>query len=108
MLSGVDVLVVPSRFPENCPLVVQDALASGRPCVVPDVGGAAEAVRGGRYGLCFRRGDATSLAAALERMAEPKTLAESRQALQQDRPVLTRAEVVRRYRELYAEITSAG
>jgi glycosyltransferase involved in cell wall biosynthesis len=104
--ARLDALVVPSIWPENSPLVVQDALAAGRPCIVPEPGGAAESLGGGKYGLAFAIGSAESLAAALKRLfAEEGLLEELRRNIAADRPVPGRAEVARKYEELYRELS---
>jgi glycosyltransferase involved in cell wall biosynthesis len=74
VLAGVDVLVVPSLWWENSPLVVHEAFAAGVPVVAAAAGGMAELVTDGRDGLLFRCGDAAALAAALQRMLEPGVL----------------------------------
>jgi glycosyltransferase involved in cell wall biosynthesis len=109
ILKGLDVLIVPSLFPENGPLVVQDALATGRPCVVPAATGAAEAVRGMVHGLHFRRGDVDSLATALSRIAaDPGMIARMHAAIRDDRPILPRADVANRYLEAYHRVLGAN
>ncbi|NEU56564.1 glycosyltransferase family 4 protein [Halorussus sp. MSC15.2] len=65
----MDVLVLPSVWYENSPLVIQEAFASGVPVVTADVGGMAELVRDGEDGLTFPVGDADGLRDALSRLA---------------------------------------
>jgi GT2 family glycosyltransferase/glycosyltransferase involved in cell wall biosynthesis len=74
ILSGLDVLVVPSIWEENAPLVVDEALQVGLPVVVSDHGGLAERVREGRDGLRFRPGDASDLARVLGRLRDDPAL----------------------------------
>src|SRR5258708_38613706 len=62
--SRFDVLVVPSLWYENNPLVIQEAFAAGRPVVASRLGGMAEFVTHGLNGLLFEPGDPASLAAA--------------------------------------------
>lgn len=66
----MDVLVLPSLWYENSPLVIQEAFASGVPVVTGDVGGMAELVADGRDGLTFEVGNADSLAETLRTLAE--------------------------------------
>jgi glycosyltransferase involved in cell wall biosynthesis len=68
VLAGIDVLVVPSNWHENAPLVIQEAFASGIPVVATNLGGMAEAVTDGVNGLLFARNDAADLAHQLARM----------------------------------------
>lgn len=75
ILAGLDVVVVPSLWYENAPLVVAEANAAGRPVVATNLGGMSEVVRHGVSGLVFKRGSADGLAAALRRLAcEPGLL----------------------------------
>ena len=65
LLADVDWVVVPSRWWENSPLVIQEAFLHGRPVICSNVGGMAEKVSDGVDGLHFRVGDAASLADTL-------------------------------------------
>jgi GT2 family glycosyltransferase/glycosyltransferase involved in cell wall biosynthesis len=71
VLAGIDVLVAPSIWEENAPLVIEEALLSRRPVLVSDHGGLAERVRHGIDGLRVAPNDATALAAAMEAMLDP-------------------------------------
>jgi glycosyltransferase involved in cell wall biosynthesis len=68
VLADLDVLVIPSRWHENSPLVLLAALASGTPVVVADVAGMSEFVEPGRNGLTFARGSVDDLARALQEL----------------------------------------
>jgi len=61
VLAGLDVLVVPSLWFENAPLVIFSALAAKRPVVASNFPGMAEVVRDGWNGLTFRPGNVQSL-----------------------------------------------
>ena len=64
-----DCLVLPSMHGESWGLVVNEAMATGLPCVVSDrVGCAPDLVVPGETGDIFRAGDIEDLAAALERV----------------------------------------
>lgn len=65
VLEEIDVLVVPSRWYENTPLVMQSALATRTPLIVTDLGGMAELVKHGENGLLFKLNDSNSLRAQL-------------------------------------------
>ncbi len=65
-----DVLVVPSLWYENSPLVIQEAFASGVPVVAGDVGGMAELVTDGVDGRTFAVGDPAALADVLGELAD--------------------------------------
>jgi glycosyltransferase involved in cell wall biosynthesis len=67
-LGKIDVLVVPSVWYENTPLVIYSAFAAGVPVVATNLGGIAEIVRHEVNGLLFEPGDAEDLARQLERL----------------------------------------
>ena len=75
-LCDLDLLVVPSIWFENAPLVIHEALATRTPLLVARIGGMAELVEEGRSGYLFEVGDAEDLARHLrELIAEPERLA---------------------------------
>lgn len=61
VLQEIDVLVVPSIWYENMPLVIHAALATGTPVIATDLGGLSSVVEEGVNGLRFARGDAGAL-----------------------------------------------
>ena len=61
VLDSFDVLVCPSIWLENAPLVIQEAQAAELPVLVSDRGGMAELVHDGVDGFTFRLGDAEDL-----------------------------------------------
>lgn len=74
-MKKIDVLVVPSTWYENTPLVIYSAFAAKIPVVATDLGGMAEVVRHEDNGLLFAPGDAGDLARQLHRlMDEPDSL----------------------------------
>lgn len=74
VLASLDVLVIPSVWYENSPLVLLTALAARLPVIVSDMGGLVEMVRDGENGLVVPAGDPAALAAALKRCLEDKEL----------------------------------
>ncbi|MBA2512273.1 MAG: glycosyltransferase family 4 protein [Rubrobacter sp.] len=102
VLSGIDVLVVPSRWYENAPGVVFEAFAAGVPVVATGLGGLSEFVRHEENGLLFRLDDVEDLALQLQRLAgEPGLLAGLREGI---RPVKTVGEYVGELEEIYADL----
>ncbi|HFD40183.1 MAG TPA: glycosyltransferase [Anaerolineae bacterium] len=78
-LSDSDVIVVPSLWYENSPVVIQEARAAGLPVVASDRGALAEKVRPGVDGLLFPPGDVDALRRTLQRLIEePELLARLR------------------------------
>jgi GT2 family glycosyltransferase/glycosyltransferase involved in cell wall biosynthesis len=69
-LASLDVLVVPSIWEENSPLVIREAFLMGVPVVASRIGGIPEIVDEGRNGLLFEAGDAAALRQALSRLIE--------------------------------------
>ncbi len=101
-LSRIDVLVVPSIWYENAPLVVYSALAAGVPVVATDLGGLSETIVHGRNGLLFEPGNPAALAAELDRLAtEPGLLARLGGTAVEPRSV---ADSVDEFLELYEEL----
>jgi len=61
ILSSIDVLVVPSMWFENSPLVIQEAFLAHVPVIASRIGGIPEMVRDGLNGLLFNVGDKDDL-----------------------------------------------
>jgi glycosyltransferase involved in cell wall biosynthesis len=75
-LGKIDVLVVPSTWYENAPLVIYSALAAGIPVVAANLGGMAGIVCHGENGMLFRPGDPEDLAHQLGRLLNEPGLIE--------------------------------
>ena len=69
-LRSLDVLVVPSVWPETSPLVIREAFLTGVPVVASNIGGMPELIEAERNGLLFEPGDVDGLALALKRLAD--------------------------------------
>jgi GT2 family glycosyltransferase/glycosyltransferase involved in cell wall biosynthesis len=76
ILASLDVLVVPSVWIENAPLVIKEAFAAKVPVVASNLGGMAEMVPDGRCGLLFAPGDAADLRRVLMRLLDEEGLLE--------------------------------
>jgi glycosyltransferase involved in cell wall biosynthesis len=61
VLNDLDILVLPSRWHENSPLVLLAALASRTPVIVSDVEGMSEFIEEGKNGFRFQRGSVDDL-----------------------------------------------
>jgi glycosyltransferase involved in cell wall biosynthesis len=72
-LGEIDVLVVPSIWTENVPLVLLSALHAGRYAVVSDVAGLTDAVAGPEAGRAFSAGDSAALAGILAELVRDPT-----------------------------------
>ena len=69
LMRNVDVVVVPSIWWENSPIVIQEALRNRKPIICSDIGGMAEKVRPGLDGWHIPVGDAPALADLLRQLA---------------------------------------
>jgi len=65
ILAATDVIVVPSKWPENAPFVIREAFAAGVPVIAADVGAMRESVRDGVDGWLYPAGDVQALRARL-------------------------------------------
>lgn len=74
IFAGLDVLVVPSIWYENTPLVIYSAQAASCPIIASNFGGMAEVVEHEKNGLLFEAGDVAGLANAIERLAHDRKL----------------------------------
>lgn len=104
-LSLIDVLVVPSIWWENSPLVIHEAFAAGVPVVASDIGGMAELVEHEKSGLLFRAGDAGDLAAKLRSLIDdPQKIHRLRRGLPALKSIQEDAEF---HDELYQTVVGA-
>lgn len=69
-----DVVVVPSRWPENSSLSLIEALALGSAVIATEVGGSSELLQGGRAGKLVASGDVEALALAMKEILSNETL----------------------------------
>lgn len=74
IFAELDVLVVPSIWYENTPLVIYSAQAAGCPVIASNLGGMAEVVEHEKNGLLFAVGDIVGLASTIERLAHDRKL----------------------------------
>ena len=74
VLMDLDVLVVPSLWRENTPLVVYSAQAAGCPVIASNLDGLKEIVRDGVDGMLFPPGNAEILASIISRLGKDPDL----------------------------------
>ena len=75
-LEECQILVLPSQA-EVSPMIVQEAMAAGKPVVATAVGGVPYLVEDGGSGILVPYGDAEELAQALEKLLTNSSLAKS-------------------------------
>jgi glycosyltransferase involved in cell wall biosynthesis len=73
-LQDIDVLVVPSRWYENTPLVIQSALTTRTPVIATNLGGMSELIHHNENGLLFPLNDHNALAREFLRLIEEPAL----------------------------------
>lgn len=74
LLAAVDVLALPTLWPDPLPRSVMEAMAAGRPVVAYDDGGVPEMVVDGETGLLCRAGDVAGLTDAMVRLITDEDL----------------------------------
>jgi glycosyltransferase involved in cell wall biosynthesis len=74
VFAELDVLVVPSIWYENTPLVIYSAQAAGCPVIASNLGGMSEVVQHEMNGLLFEVGDIAGLANMLDRLVQDRGL----------------------------------
>lgn len=102
VFSSLDVLVAPSIWYENTPLVIYSAQACGCPVIASNLGGMSEAVAHEENGLLFEAGNASELARAIRRLADDRTLL--RKLAQKARKPKSIAEYAAELENVYTEI----
>ena len=70
LMAEVDLVLVPSIWWENSPVVIQEAYRNGLPVVCSNIGGMAEKVVPDETGLHFQVGSPRSLAGVLKALAD--------------------------------------
>lgn len=79
LLSTADCVVLPSLWPENAPVTIQEAFQSGPVVIASRIGGIPEMVSDGVNGLLVEPGDESGIAAAIERLrSSPELVAKLR------------------------------
>ncbi|HXC02558.1 MAG TPA: glycosyltransferase [Opitutaceae bacterium] len=107
VLADLDVVVIPSIWPETGPLVLFEAYAAGVPVVASRLGGPAELVRDGVDGRLFAPGDAMALAKIIaEFSSHPASLENLRKGIRQEGARFRRTfdEVAKEMASIYSEL----
>lgn len=75
LLDNADCIVLPSLWPDNFPVSIQEAFASGPVVIASRVGGIPEMVHDGVNGLLVEPGDEVGIVSAIERLRQSPELA---------------------------------
>lgn len=76
-MASIDVIIVPSIWYENTPLVIYSAQCAKRPVIASNLGGMSEIVRDGMNGLLFDAGNSKKLAELILKVYEDRELLNS-------------------------------
>ncbi len=108
LLSLLDVFVLPS-LSEGLSLALLEAMASGKPVVATRVGGNPELIDHGKTGFLIQPEDEKDLAAhLLNLLSDPGMMQQfGRQASERVREHFSMGQMVDRYRDLYARLSTA-
>ncbi|MDP3045860.1 MAG: glycosyltransferase family 4 protein [Chloroflexota bacterium] len=105
-LAECDILVVPSLWYENSPVVIQEAFACGVPVVASDLGALPERVRDGVDAMLFKPGDPNDLRSVLMELIEnPDLLGRLRSGIQ---PPRSMTEHILELENLYQSVSRDG
>jgi glycosyltransferase involved in cell wall biosynthesis len=77
VLAELDVLVVPSIWYENTPLVIYSAQAASCPVIATNLGGMSEVIHHEVNGILFEKGNIVELANSIRRLYEDRLLLKS-------------------------------
>ena len=102
VLDSFDVLVCPSIWLENAPLVIQEAQSAELPVLVSDKGGMAELVHDGEDGFTFALGSEENLRAKMQDIVDnPEKLLALRPSIEKVRTIEEDAEFcMKKYHEV--------
>ena len=105
LLKAADLFVL-SSVSEAASITLLEAMASGKPVVVTNVGGNPEIVREGVEGLLTPRGDAKAMAVAMTRLLNDRDLATlmGRRAAERVRTGYQLDRTIERYERVYEEL----
>jgi glycosyltransferase involved in cell wall biosynthesis len=102
-----DLFALPSLW-EGQPITIVEAMAAAKPIVATNVGGNAEILHRGEFGVLVPPGDENALADAISALLSDAARARElgKKAASRAERELTSASMVRRYEELFAAIAA--
>jgi glycosyltransferase involved in cell wall biosynthesis len=99
LMQSVDLIVTPSIWWENSPVVIQEALRNRRPVICSDIGGMAEKIRDGVDGFHFPVGNSVALASLVLQIANTPSKLDDVEGTMRSPPAVE--EITDRYTQLY-------
>lgn len=102
IIADTDVVVVPSIWPENSPITIQEAFAMKVPVITADIGGMKELVIDGENGLLFRWKDPADLCEKMRVVIDQPELLSRFSANLANRPVKSIEQNARELAEIYS------
>ena len=108
-MAAARAVVIPSRWYENQPMVILEAMALGLPVIGTDLGGIAEQLDAGHTGLLVRRDDPGDLATAMRRLMTDPAAARAMGDAARQRTIAVHAPSVHlpKLEEIYASASDA-
>jgi glycosyltransferase involved in cell wall biosynthesis len=104
LMNGSDVLILPSVWPENEPVTLLEAIASGTAQLASRIGGTLDLVEDGKSGLLFEAGNSDDLVHKMRRYIDDPALAARHGARNRDRRRdFDEARTLDRLQQLYNE-----
>lgn len=101
--------IVPSIWPDPCPIVTLEAMASGRPVVGSRIGGISDEIADGETGILVEPNDPDALRVALERLlADPALRERMGQAAKRRAVMFQVSTVVPQIERVYAEVLAGS
>jgi len=100
ILQNFDVLIVPSIWLENSPLVIQEAFLSGTPVITSNIGGMAELVKDKKTGFTFEVDNSKDLEKLIYKISNNPEILNSLESGE----VVSIQEDVQKIRKIYKEL----
>ncbi len=106
VFENIDVLIVPSLWQENSPLVIQEAFMAKTPVIASRIGGIPELVIDGVNGFLFEPGNIAQLRGLIDRVIENPSILDE---LSKNIPAVKSIEEnARELEEIYKQLIAAG
>ena len=108
VMDQMDVLLVPSRWPETFSLVTHEAILAGLPVVASRIGAIPDAIEDGVNGILLPAGDTRAWVGAMRRLSEGPELVRALHQDQSDREVKSMEDHASELAQVYARLVPPG